>query len=102
MSSWAKPGVRCVCVDDGPCGPGAYWEPGEEPIVGVAYTIERVWTDLDGEVVMEFIELKRSAHSHMDWSEYVGYGAYRFRPLITQEDDVRLIKSLLVGDEVDA
>lgn len=92
MSAWAKPGVKCVCVEFTPIYIGARPHPAD-PVDGGVYTILGVWHDEDG----TFLQL---AECDGDY----GYEISDFRPLITrsQEDDVALFRKLLVTEGADA
>jgi hypothetical protein len=94
MSAWAKPGVKCVCVNLGPNVDGKL--PNGLVLNGV-YTIRSI--DLrhpNGLVGVHLVE-RQSASSY-------GYWLDRFRPLITrsQEDDVALFRKLLLTEGADA
>jgi hypothetical protein len=96
MSAWAKPGVKCVCVTDR--GFDAALKYGMSiPSAGEVYTVREVreWDFGVGLLLSEVVN--RPEH----WANGVSEAAWQiecFRPLITQEDDVRLIKSLLLED----
>ena len=93
---WAKPGVKVVCVDTS--GEGEWL--GDPLFEGAIYEIERVGRcPVDGEVVFYLVGL-----TNIYFDVVSGYVPWRFRPLTspTQEDDVRLIKSLLISNPVDA
>jgi hypothetical protein len=98
MSSWAKPGVKCVCIDASGRVNGVQYEwRGDAPIAGETYTIRRVWAAPGGDAVMDFVELQRL-------TDGLGYGVYRFRPLVepkTEAQDVAMFKSL-IGQKIDA
>lgn len=94
MSAWAKPGVKCVCVDA-----SAGWTGKPTNLVErVVYTIREVvpanpnWTHNGDGPGIHLVEVSSCRPE--------GFRAARFRPLTarTQEDDVRLIKSLLLED----
>lgn len=96
MSAWAKPGVKCVCVDAaGTWGPDA-------PIENAVYTVRRVWVDEDGDTVMDFVELQRRQEACEAWGRQLGYFVHRFRPLITrtQEQDLEHFLPLLKTKEM--
>lgn len=86
VSAWAKPGVKCVCVD-------AEWYAEDlgsrrtpDPIKGQTYTIDEV---VDGG---EYIGIVGFSLTYFETSG--------FRPLITQQDDVALFTHLLTGTPV--
>ena len=85
MYDWAKPGVKVVCINDGPCGGsnGIGWGKNEAPKVGQVYTIKAVLYD-DG-VIFHLEEIKRDKDSCEDWGNPdLGYAAYRFKPLVSK------------------
>lgn len=91
MSSWARVGVKCQCVDDRPSQFGEC-----SLLKGKIYTITAVLspdrTGRIGVLVAEAVSKSR------------GFHLYRFRPLITktQEQDVSMFLSLLKPSEVNA
>ncbi|PZO78466.1 MAG: hypothetical protein DI629_12275 [Mesorhizobium amorphae] len=80
-----RPGMRVVCVDADPL-PDTDWYCGEEPQVGAIYTLDHVFTDTDGELVVLLKELHRSLEAMLEWGADIAYLACRFRPL----DETRL------------
>lgn len=91
--SWAKVGMKVVCVDAGGLG---VWQ-NDAPTEGKIYTISRVFTPLEtGSLSFEFNELKRSVRSRIDVGFHCGYKASRFRPLVTktQSEDVAMFKRI--------
>lgn len=86
MSSWAKPGVKCVCVDADP-DKGRCWH-GTAPVVGRTYTIVRIkGFGYDGSPVAIFGGINNGAPVRIA----------RFRPLVTktQEQDIAMFKAML-------
>lgn len=77
MSAWAKPGVKCVCIDADPKG-GI----GHTLVHQSVYTIDGVF-ELRGTPGVWLVEV-RSEH------ETGGFRLERFRPLITEADDLAL------------
>lgn len=88
---WARVGAKCVCVDasgTNPFADGSGWRE-DAPTVGAIYTISATWIDEGtGAPVAEFVELQRSSRSCDIHGAVLGYGIYRFRPLVTLEDDI--------------
>ena len=87
MSSWARPGAKCVCVKDGGWGssPGA-----KVPGYGQVLTVRTVET-VSGGTGLTFAEIINEPYS----SAIDGYGeclfnCVWFRPLVDQSDDVAL------------
>lgn len=98
VAHWARPGVRCVCIDDEP--KGAKWATEEEaPLRGCIYTIKDAFIDDDGWLTFDLIEIERDQVSIEFWSgRRIGYAAWRFRPLVTRtqsQDIAEHFKKLL-------
>lgn len=97
MSSWAKPGVKCVCIRAFNYPSNRY----QLPVKGQVYTVRNVEP---GEGVyahagpfIRLVELTNPPH-HSDGVE-PSFQASFFRPLITktQEDDVAMFRHHLAG-----
>ena len=90
MSAWAKPGVKCVCVD-------ASWHglPTSPLVEGAKYTIRSV-AMYDGDLVADFLEAQNPEDAKFPESP-PGFRIDRFRPLVTktQEQDVAMFRHLL-------
>lgn len=95
-ASWAKPGVKCVCVK---WDADAQWTAEQFGIVPLAlnqtYTV-RQCVDRPGGLGLLLEGITNAENPLFDFE--MAYDAARFRPLLntSQEDDVRLIKSLLL------
>lgn len=100
---WAKPGAKVVCVDASTV-PGKIWKNGDQPSEGATCTILDVWVDNTGSLVLEFVEKRRSRKTEEAFGYRVGYNVRRFRPLITQADDVAKFAWMLTDtkEKVDA
>lgn len=97
MSAWARPGVKCVCVDDGPCRNSGL-QTGLRK--GDVYTIRKtLGADLDGFDGVTLVEIE----APFEWNG-LGFTSNRFRPLtpISQEQDVAKFRHLLVPSPIDA
>lgn len=93
MSSWARPGMKCVCVDaDSPPQSGV-WQ-GDRLVAGSTYTIVAVTSSPVGLVGVKLLEA--------DTPNPFGYWLARFRPIVTQEDDAIFFRKLLVTEGADA
>lgn len=96
MSSWAKVGAKCVCVDDGPphhsLPEGFSWGVGVAVRAGKVYEIRSVQTHR----LLSVKTIKLAGVPDRSGIDD-GYDLSRFRPLITktQEQDVSMFKSLL-------
>lgn len=101
MSLWAAPGKQCVCINDD-------WRddfaasiglkpPWRVQMINEVLTITEVASDKDypmaifvpGGVVLGFAEL---GHDYL-------FAATHFRPLITEEDDVEMFRSIVKEEE---
>ena len=104
MSAWARPGVKVVCVDA--CAPDYDWRDWHSSwlVEGKTYTIRSVLDHpfIPGNLGILVDEIDGNYNDYLGLEQ--GFKLARFRPLITktQSEDVALIKSLLVGDEVSA
>lgn len=95
VMSWAKPGVKCVCVDaDSPPRSGIWL--GDRLVAGATYTIVAVTSSPLGLVGVTLLEA--------DTPNPCGYWLARFRPLVTktQEQDVAKFRHLLTPSPIDA
>lgn len=87
MSAWARPGVKCVCIYEGPAlnsqGVPCEWSADK----GRIYTIVSIRDDEQGHLYLGLWGMPLGKFHDVDG----------FKPLITrtQEQDVALIKSLL-------
>jgi hypothetical protein len=90
MSTWAKPGVKVVCVDVS----GGPWV-GDILVKGNVYEIEKVGlSPVTGRPVLYLV-----GNTNLHYGVVTGYLIRRFRPLITrcQEQDAHLFRRLLNG-----
>lgn len=94
MSIHFHVGQKVVCVDadvtDG------IWVEGEAPEKGRVYTVKGVHLNNRGEVVLHLHEIDRADYSKV-WhrNHNLGYGAYRFRPVVERETDISLFTAML-------
>lgn len=92
-------GQKVVCVDDGikPDWPAylrnAEWR-GDAPVVGQVYTIIRIIASNDGDV-LHLAEIRRSDTARLEWGYDVGYGAWRFRPIVERKTDISFAHEIL-------
>lgn len=86
IPAWAVKGAKVVCIAGGdPNGPG-FKLVGGYPVTGGVYTIRSV-TDRGrgGKVLLRLAEFRPFIHNGNEWG---GWDADRFRPLVTQQDDI--------------
>lgn len=90
MASWAEPGAKCVCVDASPCS----WSGRPSGlIVGEVYTVvAQLPMDRTGGIGVRINEVPSA--SELRGGKY-GWAISRFRPLVTQSDDVAKFTHLL-------
>lgn len=103
MSAWAKPGVKCVCVD------ASNWNATDDrnlswaelPVEGELYVIREV-VNFGGLAGLRLVGINNPLIPCV-YGE-IAFNVSRFRPLITrsQEDDVALFRKLLVPEGADA
>lgn len=101
---WAVPGAKVVCVDDRPVMiEGEYHNIFSR---GKTYTIESVQVERLGQVNGRNPRNKvtLSLREVTRWGKAEGFGVCRFRPLITQADDVAKFAWMLTDtkERVDA
>ena len=103
MTSWAKPGVKCVCIDDfmptipPPAGYES-WGDDFELVAGTTYTIRDRFFDTElGFEVVRLAEIYRPLLFGESFE--AGFLISRFRPIVTktQEQDVALFKAILTS-----
>ncbi len=85
MAHWARPGVKCVCIEGGPWF-GGRTEDGPEK--GEVCTI----TEVSGGGWLTLAE----------YDSNDGFAVCCFRPLVSQEDDVALFTHHLITEGIDA
>lgn len=88
MTSWARPGVKCVFL-----GGGTRYAQFSYPRKGEVCTIRGVFVSKIGN---QCITLVGYEHRENMYGQEPGYPSKFFRPLITQSDDVALFKHHLV------
>lgn len=101
MTTWAKPGVKVVCVS-GPRG-GFTMLPVSQPNIGETYTIRAVRNSpATGELGFCLEEIWNPISPQ--WGIEYAFVAVRFRPLVTetQEQDIALFTHHLEGVGEDA
>jgi hypothetical protein len=95
MTSWARVGAKCVCVDADSPSQSGIWQ-GDRLVAGSTYTIVAVTSSPVGLVGVKVLEA--------DTPNPFGYWLARFRPLVTisQAQDVAKFRHLLTPSPVDA
>jgi hypothetical protein len=89
IPAWARVGAKVVCVNAGRFNAWHLPMDADERVVeGEVYTISRAMIDDDGDAILHLVEVRRNAASRRALGPDVGYWAARFRPLITQSDDI--------------
>lgn len=89
-------GQKVVCVDAS-SHPGMCWGDGEAPEQGRIYTISKgnFISPHNGELLVQLAEISRHPTTMMFWG-HLGYGIFRFRPLVERKTDISILKALLV------
>lgn len=87
MSSWAKVGAKCVCIDSAPRNTSEGF-PTWIPVEGEVYTILDIYHRADGKSGLILVE--QTDHRRF-------YEVSRFRPIVTrtQEQDVEMFVRLV-------
>ena len=92
-------GQKVVCIDNTPQPNSLDFGDGERPLVGNIYTITFIFKDIaTGSNVLCFhlAEIRRDNLSREMWdNEDIGYGAFRFKPLIEKKTDISIFKALI-------
>lgn len=90
-----KAGDKVVCIN-AKNNPGCRWFPGESPTEGNIYTIDRIFVDGEGFLVLALVELPRE-----DW-EYgpAGYTVNRFRPVQTKKTCIGIFNRILLNPRI--
>lgn len=97
MSEWiktAKVGDKVVCVDAANV-PGKVWRHGDAIFEGQIYAILDMWVDHEGDVVLEFVEKRRSWKTSAELGFRAGYKARRFRPVTPRNADISFAHDIL-------
>ncbi len=90
---------RIICIDD--TTPGCLaWKKDEALVKGRIYTVRRcfVWPN-DGTLILWLNEVCRCKSAQMEWGRDIGYGAYRFRPIVERKTNIEIFQRLLVPTE---
>lgn len=88
MSSWAKPGVKCVCISRHPSWDTAiYAGLIETPSIGSIYTVRAVF---GGGILLEEIVNSFEVETAAAPDGEPLFGIFRFVPLVELDDDVAL------------
>lgn len=90
-----KAGDAVVCIN-AKNHPGYRWDSGEAPVEGQIYTIDRVFVDGEGAIVMALIELPR-ADLHYGPA---GYDVKRFRPVQTRKTSIEIFNRILLNPRI--
>lgn len=92
MTSWAKPGAKVVSLitfrnlEEDEVG----------PVESGVYTIRDVVPEPNGTVGLRFEEISNEPFDYADGFNECTFAVEKFRPLITQQDDVELFRHLLL------
>lgn len=86
-------GQKVVCVDGKPW-PNTVWFDSEGIVARQIYTIKRVYVFRDRPCVW-LEEVARDPRSMETYGADVGYGAYRFRPVIERKTSIEVFTAML-------
>lgn len=99
MTHWAKPGVQCVCIDDGFgfVKIGGVSIPTRQPMLNEVLTVKTVGAYGDMVILtFEEIEVYQSDSNGTDFlGGEVRWDAAAFRPLIKRPTDISIFKAML-------
>lgn len=88
-------GQKIVCVERAPFG-DSQWDPDDGvPVEGEIYTIQQMHIESSGYLVLRLLEIRRGERARRWWGDDVGYGAYRFRPVVERATDVFVFHKIL-------
>lgn len=95
-------GQKVVCINDGPSSftPNAVWRDGEKIVKGIIYTVRRSHF-FEGIPCLWLNEVTRSNAARTRWGDDVGYGQWRFRPLIERKTDIGFAILKKICDDTD-
>lgn len=95
MSAWAKPGVKCVLVEDN-WPAGSFYGTEVLPVVGTAYTVREL-VQIQGFLLCRLVEIRNPTLDYRQGFMECAFDVGRFRPLVvrTQEQDVALFTPYL-------
>lgn len=88
MSSWARPGVKCVCIrvpmawSNGLCGEVL-------PVLRQRLTVRTIEV-VNGQVALTFVEIRNKPRRYVEGYSECVFSADNFRPLASRADDVAL------------
>lgn len=101
MSAWAKPGVKCVCVDAAKGTMKGHDPLNGFPVEGAIYTVKAVgpFRPFFEGVTLQIVELPNPSIGD---GKDCGWHPRRFRPLITLDQDIALFAHHLDGVGVPA
>lgn len=87
IPSWAHVGAKVVCVDAS-APAGCSWVEDDSPVVGQQYTIVRAFIGALGNPSVHLMEIERGPRARRLFGDNIGYGLFRFRPLVSIEGDL--------------
>lgn len=90
-------GQKVVCINDSPfpSDEDIKWGETEAIYIDEIYTLKSIHHDLDGALVFHLFEVERDRESRDQFSHLVGYGTWRFRPLLNKKTDISVFTDIL-------
>lgn len=90
-------GQKVVCVNNGNSlnTPNAKWRDGERPAIGAVYTVRSIHLHEIGGQTLWLNEICRCDEAVREYGPSVGYGSYRFRPVIERKTDISIFTEML-------
>jgi hypothetical protein len=100
MNTWAAPGVKCVCINDGwgSVSIGSVSLPTRVPMLNEVLTIAEVKVWDDATLVLSFHEiplLQEDRNGAEAISGACWWNVRHFRPLTTRKTDISIFKKML-------
>ncbi|WMT88255.1 hypothetical protein NO932_06500 [Pelagibacterium sp. 26DY04] len=99
MAHWAKPGVKCVCIN-GSWPPNSWYGWEFLPREGETYTI-RETLEIDGQAGLRLVEIENPRADYAWGFIEPAFAAVRFRPLTAQSDDLAKFTHLLTPQKIE-
>jgi hypothetical protein len=102
MAMWAKPGAKCVCIDD--ARTNRRWRGTTCVVKGCVYTVRGVLITPNGRCVLTFEEVLNPLVMVIGGDLYEwGFGAHRFRPVqdVPEHEDVALFQHHLTSTNIE-
>jgi len=88
-----RTGQKIICVDAA-ARPFRSWGQTESLSEGRVYTVRAAFMR-KGTPTLWLDEVERDARARVQWGDDVGYGAWRFRPVVERKTDISIFTKML-------